>query len=113
MHYNINAKGKILGRLASEVALILQGKKSVKYNPKDSGTDTVAITNAAQIVVTGDKARQKVYHVHTGYMGHLREKKFGDMMEKHPERIIEWAVYNMLPKNFLRQRRMNRLKITE
>ena len=111
MDYTIDAKNKILGRLASEIAQILQGKKSVDYDPSKPGKDRVVVKNASKIKVTGNKANQKVYHYHTGYMGHLRTKGFQEMMAKQPERILEWAVYNMLPKNYLRQKRMNRLII--
>ena len=111
MEYILDAKNKKLGRLASEVAHILQGKKNPDYNPRNPGKDHVIIKNAALIEVSGNKANQKVYHYHTGYMGHLRTRKFKQMMEKQPEKVLEWAIYNMLPKNFLRQKRMNMLKI--
>ena len=111
MDYTIDAKNKILGRLASEIAQILQGKRRPNYDPSKPGNDRVVIKNAAKIKITGNKADQKVYHYHTGYMGHLRTKGFKEMMEKHPERVLEWAVFNMLPKNYLRQKRMNRLVI--
>lgn len=108
MQYTFDAKNKKLGRLASEVAQILQGKNQPDYQPHHPGRDSVLIKNASQIVVSGNKADSKVYHYHTGYMGHLRSKKFKELS---PKKIIEWAVFNMLPKNFLRQKRMNRLQI--
>lgn len=111
MNYTIDATNKRLGRLASEIAVILQGKKHPSYNPRNPGTDQVVVRNAAKISVSGAKFNQKVYHRHTGYMGHLRQMTLKEMMEKYPERALQWAVYNMLPKNFLRQKRMNRLKI--
>ena len=111
MQHTIDAKNKILGRLASEIALILQGKNHSSYAPNKQGNDSVLIKNASQVKVSGNKSSQKVYHYHTGYMGHLRTRTYKQMKEKQPERILEWAVYNMLPKNFLRQKRMNRLKI--
>ena len=111
MQYTLDAKNKKLGRLASEIAVILQGKKNVDYAPNKIGNDQVLVKNASQVEVSGKKADQKVYHVHTGYMGHLRSKKFKDMMVKQPDKVLYWAVYNMLPKNFIRQKRMNLLKI--
>ncbi len=107
----IDAKGKTLGRLASEIAVILQGKKHVSYLPREAGSDRVIVKNAAKIVVTGKKMTQKIYYRHTGYMGHLRKNTLRELMEKDPTRALEYAVFNMLPKNFLRQKRMNRLKI--
>ncbi|MEK7114903.1 MAG: 50S ribosomal protein L13 [Patescibacteria group bacterium] len=111
MEYILDAKNKKLGRLASEAAQILQGKKNPDYNPRNPGKDRVVIKNASLIEVSGDKANQKIYQYHTGYMGHLRAKKFKEMMAKQPQKVLEWAIYNMLPKNFLRQKRMNMLKI--
>ncbi len=111
MEHIIDAKNQKLGRLASKIALILQGKNKADYEPRLEGKDKVTVKNASKVVLTGRKADQKVYHYHTGYMGHLRTIPFKDMLAKHPERDLEWAVYNMLPKNFLRQKRMNRLTI--
>ena len=111
MEHVIDATNQRLGRLASKIALILQGKNRADYEPRLEGKDKILVKNVTKIVLTGKKEKQKVYHYHTGYMGHLRTIPFKDMKEKHPERILEWAVYNMLPKNFLRQKRMNRLKI--
>lgn len=111
MNYIIDATNKKLGRLASEVAQILQGKKSPSYEPRLEGSDRVVVKNAAKLVVTGRKATQKIYYKHTGYMGHLKEKTFEMMFAKSPEKVLWLAVYNMLPKNWLRMRRMKRLKI--
>lgn len=111
MQYTLDAKNKKLGRLASEIAVILQGKKNIDYAPNKVGKDQVVVKNVSQVEVSGKKANQKIYHVHTGYMGHLRARKFKDMIAKQPEKVLYWAVYNMLPKNFIRQKRMNQLKI--
>ena len=111
MHYTIDAKNKILGRVATEIAIILQGKKDPKYNPRLPGTDNVLITNASKISVSGKKAKQKVYYHHTGYVGNLKEITYEKMFAKSPERVITKAVYNMLPKNRLRTPRLKRLKI--
>ncbi len=111
MDYVIDASNQKLGRLASEIAVILQGKKNVSYEPRLAGADKVIIKNASKIVVTGRKYSQKVYYHHTGYMGHLREKKFREVFEKSPETVLRKAVYNMLPKNRLRAKRLKRLII--
>jgi large subunit ribosomal protein L13 len=107
----INAKNKKLGRLASEIAVILQGKTSARYDPKNSGSDTVIVENVKDIVVTGRKASQKIYYRHTGPLGHLKEKKFKDVFEKNPAWVLRKAVFRMLPKNRLRVKRMKRLII--
>lgn len=111
MHYTIDAQGKKLGRLASEVAHILQGKKNSSYERNHAGEDTVSIKNASRVLVTGRKTTQKIYYHHTGYMGHLRSRTFATEFKKSPEEVLRRAVYAMLPKNWLRQRRLNRLHI--
>lgn len=111
MDYTINAQNQRLGRLASEIAVILQGKKTAAYEPRLSGADRVIVKNVSKIAVTGKKYTQKVYYHHTGYMGHLREKKFREVFEKSPEKVLWKAVYNMLPKNRLRAKRLKRLVI--
>ncbi len=111
MEHILDATNQKLGRLATKIAMLLQGKHKANYEPRLEGEDRVVVKNISKIVLTGKKTKQKVYHYHTGYMGHLRTIPFKDMMEKHPERVLEWAVYNMLPKNWLRQRRMNRLTV--
>jgi large subunit ribosomal protein L13 len=109
--YIIDAKNKKLGRLASEIAVILQGKKSSKYNPKDSGEDRVIVKNVRDIVLTGSKSLEKVYYRHTGPLGHLKERKFRDIFAKNPAWVLRKAVFRMLPKNRLRAKRMKRLTI--
>jgi len=107
----IDVKNKRLGRVSTEIALILQGKKSAAYNPKDSGSDRVIIKNIKEISLSGKKADQKVYYRHAGQLGHLKEKKFKDVLEKTPEKILRHAVGLMLPKNRLRAKRLRRLII--
>lgn len=107
--YHIDAKHKMLGRLATEIAHILQGKKSPNYNPRLSGTDHVYLKNYKSIGVSGNKATDKIYYRHTGYVGHLKEKRFEEAMAKDPKWVIRQAVRRMLPKNFLNARRMKRL----
>ncbi len=109
MTHEIDATNQNLGRLATKIAHLLQGKHRADYEPRLGGTDRVVIKNVSKVAVTGKKMTQKIYYYHTGYMGHLREKKLKDVMAKHPTRVLEWAVYNMLPKNKLRPKRMKRL----
>ena|SRR3989344_9468994 len=111
MLYTINAKGKKLGRLASEVATILQGKKNPNYEPRLEGNDTVVITNIGKILVTGRKADQKVYYHHAGQLGHLKKKTYREAFEKSPEWVLRHAVRLMLPKNRLQSKRLQRLII--
>jgi large subunit ribosomal protein L13 len=111
MEHVIDASGQTLGRLASKVAMILQGKMGPGYAPHKSGTDRVIIKNVGKIIVSGSKQTGKIYHRHTGYMGHLYEKNYKDAFAKSPEKVMYDAIFNMLPKNFLRQKRLNRLTI--
>ena len=111
MEYTIDASNQKLGRLASEIAVILQGKKRSSYDPRLPGVDRIIVKNAKKIEITGRKYSKKIYYHNTGYMGHLREKTFRDLFEKSPEKVLWKAVYNMLPKNRLRIKRLKRLKI--
>ena len=110
--YIVDAEGMVLGRLATEVAKIIRGKHKPMYTPHMDTGDNVIIINAAKVRVTGRKAEQKQYFRHTGYMGHERFTPFATMLEKHPERVIEKAVYGMLPKTALgRQVLRNKLRV--
>jgi large subunit ribosomal protein L13 len=110
MDYIIDCKGKVLGRVASEIALILQGKKSPSYNPKFEGEDRVIVKNVNLLNVTGKKALDKVYYSHTTQIGHLKERKFADVVAKHGmEWVLKKAVLRMLPKNKLQSKRIKRL----
>ncbi len=109
MDYHIDAKNKILGRLASDIATILQGKKSAKYEPRLVGSDKVFVVNCDGIKVTGKKFKNKIYYKHTGYVGHLKEKTFEQMMAKDPRKVLREAVRRMLPKNFLNAKRLKNL----
>ncbi len=113
MDYHLDAKNKPLGRLASEIALILQGKKSPKYEPRLVGSDRVLIQNCKDMAFTGNKREQKIYYKHTGYVGHLKEKTLEQAMQKDPKWVLREAVRRMLPKNFLNQRRMKNLIFVE
>ena len=109
--YVVDATGKTLGRLASEIAKILIGKQKPTYTPHVDNGDFVVVINADKIHVTGKKLDKKVYYKHTGYMGHLKETTLREMLQKKPEEVIRLAVRGMLPKNKLRDRRMKRLKV--
>lgn len=107
----IDAKNKHLGRLAAEIAHFLQGKHNVKYEKHIPGEGRVIVRNAREIKISGNKADQKIYYRHTGYMGHLKETKYKAAFEKNPAWVLKHAVAGMLPKNFLRDRRLKRLVI--
>src|SRR5690606_7846162 len=99
--YVVDARGKVLGRLASEIARILRGKHKPIYSTHLDTGDFVVVINAEEIAVTGRKAEQKTYFRHSGYMGGEKHIPFRRMQDKHPERVIELAVKGMLPKNAL------------
>ncbi len=109
MDYHIDAKEKVLGRVATEISLILQGKKSASYERNHVSADKVYVKNCDQIRVTGSKATDKVYYHHTGYVGHLKELSFEQKMAKDPRWVLRQAVRKMLPKNFLNQKRLANL----
>ena len=96
--YVVDATGMTLGRLASEVAKILRGKNKPVFTPHEDTGDYVIITNAEHIKVTGKKLDQKIYYHHSDYIGGMKETTLREMMNKHPERVIEYAVKGMLPK---------------
>lgn len=108
--YVVDADGMVLGRLAAEVAKIIRGKHKPMFTPHMDTGDNVIVINAAKVRVTGRKAEQKQYFRHTGYMGHERFTPFAQMIAKHPERVIEKAVYGMLPKSTLGRQKL-RLKL--
>jgi len=107
----IDAAGKPLGRLASEVAQILKGKDKPTYTPHMDTGDFVIVVNASRVVVTGNKASRKVYYTHSMYPGGLKAITFDKMMARHPRRIIERAVWGMLPKNRLGRALYRKLKV--
>jgi len=111
MDYQLDAKNRPLGRLASEIALILQGKKNPSYEPKKIGSDRVIVKNIKEILLTGKKASQKIYYRHSGPLGHLKEKKFANVFEKKPAFVLRHAVRLMLPKNRLAAQRLKKLII--
>lgn len=113
MDYHIDATNKILGRVASDAALALQGKKSPRYQPNVVSKDRVIVENVDKIAVTGAKLTGKVYHRHTGYVGHIKTLSLEQKMEKDPRKVLREAVRKMLPKNFLNQRRLKNLVFVE
>ena len=107
--YIVDAEGKTLGRLATEIATILRGKNKPTFTPHVDGGDFVIVVNAEKVVLTGKKLTQKYYRYHTGYVGGLKEISYKEMMEKKPEEVVAHEVSGMLPKNKLRDRMMTRL----
>lgn len=107
----VDAAGKPLGRLATEVARVLRGKHKPLYTPHLDVGDHVVVINAEKVVLTGRKADQKRYFRHSGYMGGERFIPFRRMLEQHPERIIELAVKGMLPKNNLGRLMRKKLRV--
>lgn len=107
----IDAKEKVLGRLATEVARLLIGKQKSNYAPHMDMGDNVVIINAENVLLTGNKVNSKTYKSHSGYPGGFKEVKFAQMMKENPTRIIEKAVYGMIPTNRLTAKRMARLKV--
>lgn len=107
----VDAENMVLGRLASEVAQILKGKRKPQYTPHVDTGDFVVVINADKIRVTGAKATDKVYSRHSGFPGGLKQETFTEAMGKHPERVIERAVKGMLPKNTLGRAMGKKLKV--
>ena len=107
----VDADGERLGRLASRVAGVLQGKHRPDYSRHLLGGDFVIVVNASKIGLSGNKLQQKIYYRHTGYIGHLRQRTLEEMLDKFPERVIEQAVKGMLPRNRLGRRMLRRLKV--
>jgi len=107
----VDAEGKVLGRLATEIARVLRGKHKPTYTPHLDTGDYVVVINADKVRLTGKKEDQKTYFRHTVYMGHEKFIPFRDMLEKHPERVIELAVKGMLPKNALGRQMRHKLKV--
>ena len=107
----VDAEGQVLGRLASRVATILRGKHKPTFTPHMDVGDHVIIINADKVRVTGNKAQTKRYYRHTGYPGGLRSQSFEELLEKAPERILQKAVWGMLPHNKLGRKIFKKLKV--
>ncbi|HEY5713790.1 MAG TPA: 50S ribosomal protein L13 [Candidatus Gracilibacteria bacterium] len=105
----VDATDKTLGRLSTDIAVVLRGRHRPDYTPHVDGGDYVIVTNIEKVAVTGKKEDRKNYFSHSGYLGHLKIEKLKDVREKRPERIFEEAVKGMLPKNRHRKEQMRRL----
>jgi large subunit ribosomal protein L13 len=109
--YVVDASGKTLGRLATELARRLRGKHKPIYTPHVDTGDYIVVINAEKIRVTGRKLRDKIYHRHTGYIGNLKSESLGKLLERAPERALELAVKGMLPRNALGRQMFKKLKV--
>lgn len=109
--YVLDATDRVLGRLATEVARLLQGKHKVDYAPNIDAGDCLLIKNAAKVKITGKKFIDKIYRHHTTHPGGLKEKSYKEIFLKDPAQVIYLAVIKMLPKNKLRNKRLARLRI--
>ena len=109
--YVVDAKDKVLGRLASRVASYIRGKHKPIFTPNVDTGDFIIVVNADKVKVTGNKLVDKLYQHHTGYIGNLKEKSLKDRMNSEPEKVIEDAVWGMLPKNRLGRAMIKKLKV--
>ena len=107
----VDAEDVVLGRLATQVANILRGKHKPQYTPNVDTGDFVVVVNASKVKLSGNKANEKQYWRHSGYLGGLKFESYAKAMETHPERVIEHAVRGMLPKNRLGKQQMSKLKV--
>ena len=109
--YVVDAEGQVLGRLATRVATVLRGKHKPIFTPHLDVGDHVVVINAEKVQLTGRKLKDKQYRWHTGYIGGLKEVSAETMLRTHPDRVIEWAVEGMLPKNRLGRAMAKKLKV--
>jgi large subunit ribosomal protein L13 len=109
--YLVNAEGKTLGRLASELARRLRGKHKPQYTPHVDTGDYLIVVNAEKVRVTGNKLQDKMYHHHTGYIGNLKSINLGKLLQKAPERAISYAVKGMMPRNPLGRAMLKKLHV--
>ena len=107
----VDAEGQTLGRLATKIAILLRGKHKPEYTPHIDTGDFVIVLNAEKIQVSGNKETEKMYHHHTGYPGGFRSISFRGLMEKNPTKIIEKAVWGMIPHNTLGRQQLTKLKV--
>jgi large subunit ribosomal protein L13 len=107
----VDARGKTLGRLATQIADILRGKRKPDYTPHVDTGDFVIVVNAREIAVTGNKREAKMYRRHSGYPGGLRSRTLAEMLERQPEEVIRKAVKGMLPRNRLGRQQLRKLKV--
>ena len=109
--HTIDATNKVLGRLATEIAVLLRGKDKPDFAPNKDMGDFVTVKNFSKIKITGKKFEQKIYYHHTGYLGGLKKVSLKKLFEKDPGEVLKKAVFGMLPKNKLRAKQIKRLKI--
>jgi large subunit ribosomal protein L13 len=107
----VDATGLTLGRLATQIADALRGKRKPEYTPHVDTGDFVVVVNAEKISVTGDKRAQKRYYRHSGYPGGIRSRTLGEMLERRPEEVIRIAVKGMMPRNRLARKQLTKLKV--
>lgn len=107
----VDVAGKTLGRVCVQIASILNGKNKVDYSPNRDAGDNVIVVNAAKVIVTGNKAKEKMYYSYSGFPGGLKEFTFEEMMARDPRMVITHAVNGMIPKNRLRKSKLTRLKV--
>ena len=107
----VDATDKTLGRLSTEIARRLRGKHKPEYTPHVDTGDYIIVVNAEKIHVTGNKLNDKMYYHHTGHIGNMKKTNLSDLLEEHPERVIETAVKGMLPKNPLGRAMFSKLKV--
>jgi large subunit ribosomal protein L13 len=107
----VDAKGKVLGRLATQIATYLMGKNKPQYTPNTLTGDFVVVINASEVRLTGNKEKTKIYKRYTGYQGGLREVPLETVRERHPDRIVTEAVRRMLPKTKLGEKMIKRLRV--
>jgi large subunit ribosomal protein L13 len=109
--YVVDAQGKTLGRLATQIADVMRGKRKPTYTPHIDTGDFVIVVNAEKIAVTGNKRADKLYHRHSGYPGGLRTRTFEQMITRRPEEVIRIAVKGMMPRNRLARKQLTKLKV--
>jgi large subunit ribosomal protein L13 len=109
--YVVDATGKTLGRLSTEIARRLRGKHKPEYTPHVDTGDYIVVVNAKKIRVTGNKLKDKMYHHHTGYIGNLKSKSLETLLDEAPERVIQTAVKGMLPKGPLGRKMFSKLRV--
>ena len=109
--YVVDAQNKVLGRLATQIAMRLRGKHKPEFTPHVDCGDHIVVINAEKVAVTGNKTRDKLYHQHTGYLGNMKTIALGKMLQEHPERAIEYAVKGMLPKTILGRQMYRKLHV--
>jgi large subunit ribosomal protein L13 len=109
--HHVDAEGHVLGRIATEIATVLMGKHRPEYTPHVDCGDFVVVTNCEKVVLTGRKAEQKTQVAYSGYPGGLKSRTYAQVLQRHPERLMEDAVRRMLPKNRLGRQMLKKLKV--